>query len=786
MSPKKKPTRKENLKKVLKNYKNFLKKHPKKNLTTIFIITILLAISSFLFFKDIPNPKKLTKSPAPVSTQILDRNGQLLYEIFLDQNRTPVKLDSLPDHVKNSTISIEDKNFYSHHGLDFLGIARAFFKTVTGQRLEGGSTITQQLVKIGLLQDSSRTLTRKFREAILAIATEIVYEKNEILELYLNHAPYGGTTYGIQSASLTYFNKNAQDLTLAEASLLAGLPQAPTRLSPFGAHPELAFERQSHVLNAMVDNGYISKEEAEEVKAQKVELSSPATSIKAPHFVFLVKEILVNQFGEDQVNLGGLRVTTTLDLELQDYIQASLSAEIEKLEKLKVGNGATLVTSPSTGEVLAMIGSKDYFNIDQDGQVNLTTALRQPGSSIKPINYAVGLLKGWTASTMFLDMPTCYSVAGQKIYCPKNYDNSFHGPVQLRHSLANSYNIPAIKMLSLNGIESMIATASAMGIKGWQDSSNYGLSLTLGGGEVTMMEMATAFGTFANSGVTVPLDPILKVETHTGNTLYHHNLQETKDFVSALTLSWNDFWSTPEEERTFQCSQDSCPQATLPEEVAFIISNILSDNGARSAAFGSSSQLVIPGKTVSVKTGTTNDLKDNWTVGYTPDFLVVTWVGNNNNTPMSYVVSGTTGASTIWNRTMRYLLKDQKDHPPTEPSGVKQYQVCNLTGLLAQQANQCESRSEFFIDNFLPRGQIATKKQIWVRRSDKYPILEGDDTIDRDLEEHLVVSDPFVKDFCIDCAYPQNEEGKITWPSTTINYDLFQLNPTKPNSYHNE
>lgn len=775
--------RKKKFKQILKSYKKSIRKYPRTKLILI-IIGFFLTISIILLFKDVPNPQKLTKSPAPVSTQILDRNGKLLYEIYTDQNRTPVKLDSLPDHVKNSTISIEDKNFYSHHGLDFFGIARAFFKTVTGQRLEGGSTITQQLVKIGLLQDPRRTITRKIKEATLAIVTEFIYTKDEILELYLNHAPYGGTTYGIQSAALTYFDKNAEDLTLAEASLLAGLPQAPTRLSPFGARPELSIARQAQVLKRMVEDNLITTEQAEEAKNEELKFSLPATTIKAPHFVFLVKELVVEKYGEDRVNLGGLRVTTTLDLDIQNYAQSSLSAEITKLKRLKVGNGAALVTSPSTGEILALVGSADYFDKENDGQVNLTTAERQPGSSIKPVNYAVGLLKGWTASTMFLDLPTCYTVSGQKIYCPKNYDNSFHGPVQFRYALANSYNIPAVKMLALNGVESMIATASAMGIKGWQDPSHYGLSLTLGGGEVTMMEMATAFGTFANSGVTVPLVPILKIEDHTGQILEEYDPQNVKDISSTLPLNWNDFWEDETREKLNQCPQEQCPRTTLPEEVAFIISNILSDNGARSAAFGSFSQLVIPGKTVSVKTGTTNDLRDNWTIGYTPDFLVATWVGNNDNTSMSYVVSGMTGASTIWNQVMRYLLKDQKNHPPTKPDGVKEYQVCNMTGLLAQQENQCVSRSEFFIQNLLPIGQVATKKQVWVRRSDKYPILEGDDTVDRDLEEHLVLSDPFVKDFCIDCTYPQDEEGKVTWPSTTINYDLFQLNPTRPNSYY--
>ncbi|MEK7524993.1 MAG: transglycosylase domain-containing protein, partial [Patescibacteria group bacterium] len=484
--------------------------------TTVSLITfgfIFLVFYTAFLFKDIPNPTSLTKEPGAISTQILDRNGKLLYEVYREQNRNPIKITDLPDYVKQATISIEDKNFYRHFGLDFLGIARAAFNTLTGRRLEGGSTITQQLVKNTLLADPKRTITRKIREAVLSLITEVVYSKDQILELYLNSAPYGGTAYGIETAAGVFFNKSARDLTLAEATLLAGLPQAPTKYSPFGANPTLAVNRQAQVLRRMVEDGYISQKQAAAAKEEKLNFATKRIEINAPHFALWVRDFLVDKYGEDLVNLGGLRVTTSLDLALQEYAQASLSAEIKKLGRLKISNGAALVTKPTTGEILAMIGSADYFNLENDGNVNVTTRPRQPGSSIKPLNYAVGLMTGWTASTMFLDLPTCFSVTAQPLYCPKNYDNTFRGATQMRFALGNSLNIPAVKMLALNGIESFVATASAMGISTFTDPSHYGLSLTLGGGEVTMADMAVAFGTFANAGVTVPLNPILKVET---------------------------------------------------------------------------------------------------------------------------------------------------------------------------------------------------------------------------------------------------------------------------------
>lgn len=762
--------------KLIEDQAKKLVNHPNRvKYTAIFLATFFLIIT-FLLFKDIPNPTKLTKNPAPQSTKILDRNGLLLYEVYSDYRRTPVSLNNISEFAKNASVAIEDKNFYKHHGLDSLAIIRATFNTLRGKRLEGGSTITQQLVKTSLLQDSRRTITRKIKEAVLAIATEIVYSKEEILELYLNHAPYGGTIYGIETASQTYFGKKAIDLNLAESALIAGLPQSPTRYSPFGAKPELAINRQHEVLRRMLEDGYITKEQHDEAKNTKLNFQKKNISINAPHFSLMVRDQLVQKYGEDLVNFGGLKVTTTLDLNLQNYFQSSLSAELKKISKLKISNGAALVTKPNTGEIISLIGSKDYYDDEIDGQVNITTSLRQPGSSIKPLNYATGILLGWPTSLTYLDIPTCFAVTGQQPYCPKNYDGSFKGPVSMRQALANSLNIPAVKQLALNGIDSFIATASAMGISTWQDQSRFGLSLTLGGGEVTMFDLSKAFSTFANQGVTVPLTSILKVESPDGKILESFDSEKVASLVSVMTEDWETFWQNNKGNQ-----QSSEPKTTLPKEVTFIISDILSDNSARSSTFGANSFLNIPGQTVSVKTGTTNDLKDNWTIGYTPDYLVSTWVGNNDNSSMSYVASGVTGASPIWNSIMKKLLLGQKNKPLVKPEGVTNYQVCNLTGLLAQEENQCESHSEYFIKSNLPTGQssVNTKKQIWVRRQDKMPITEGDQTIDRDLEEHLIISDPFTKDFCIDCNYQKNEKGNIQWPQSTINMQSFSSDAKK-------
>lgn len=710
----------------------------KKQKLALFILFGLIIL--FLIFRNLPSPAKLSSDEFPVSTQILDRHGQLLYEIYAEQNRTPILLADLPDYIKQATIAIEDKNFYRHHGFAWEGITRAVLNTIFKKNLQGGSTITQQLVKTTLLTPD-RTLKRKLREAILSWAAEIRYSKDEILEMYLNHVPYGGTSYGIEQAAQTYFGKSALNLNLAEAALLAGLPQAPTRYSPFGANPALAQERQRQVLHRMLEDSYISPEQLDQALNTPLNYTPQTQNIKAPHFSLYIKELLVDKYGEPLVEKGGLRVTTSLDLALQEYAEAAIATEVAKLQKANVSNSAALVTIPRTGEILALVGSKNYFDETIDGNVNITTRLRQPGSSIKPINYAVGLLKGFTPATMFLDVPVCFNVPGQRAYCPKNYDNTFHGVVQLRFALGNSFNIPAVKMLAANSVESMVATASAMGITTFKDPSRYGLSLTLGGGEVKMVDMAVAFGVFANAGLKVALTPILKVTTYTGKVL------EQIDLENQLPVG----------------------EKVLPPEVTYLISHILLDNNARSQAFGSSSQLVIPGHAVSVKTGTTDDLRDNWTIGFTPSFLAVTWTGNNDNTPMSpWLVSGVSGAAPIWHQIMARVLAGKPDEWPKKPENIVGLQICNLSGLRPNPEIPCETRFEYFIKGQEPPLEPNLKKGVWIDKSTNRPPLPGV-TENLEMQDHIMLSDPVQQDYCLDCPKELDDKGQIKEPPYNIN-----------------
>ena len=464
----------------------------------------------WVILRDLPSPTKLSTYDVPLATKIYDRNNKLLFDIFVGENRTAVTLDKIPKTVQQATIAIEDKNFYSHSGINPIGgMLRAILASIGRQKLQGGSTITQQLIKSALLSPE-RTLTRKAKEIFLSPIVELLYSKDKILEMYLNQVPYGGTAWGIETASERYFGKSVQDLKLSEAALLAGLPQAPTLYSPFGAHPEYAKDRQRAVLKRMVEDGYITNQESDAAANEELVFKQDK-GILAPHFVMYVKEELVKKFGENIVERGGLKVTTTLDLDLQTYVQATVAAEVGKLKSYRVSNGAALITKPSTGEILSMVGSVDYF-ATPSGSFNVVTALRQPGSSIKPINYAIGIEKRIvTAAHMFLDVPTCFAnVGGPKTYCPKNYDGKFRGPVQLRMALGNSLNIPAVKMLYLNTVQDMVASASSFGLNTITDSSKYGLSLTLGGGEVHMTDMAQAFSVFANSGIRRDLVSILK------------------------------------------------------------------------------------------------------------------------------------------------------------------------------------------------------------------------------------------------------------------------------------
>ena len=695
----------------------------------------LVLTSYILIFKDLPSPTKLGSYDIPISSKIYDRTGGLLFDIFADQNRSPVPLSEIPKNLQEATISIEDKNFYQHQGVNIIGgVLRALAADITHGQLQGGSTITQQLVKSALLSPE-RTVTRKIKEIILAYWVEALYPKDKILELYLNQVPYGGTAWGVESASERYFGKKVEDLTLAECALLAGLPQAPTLYSPFGAHPELAITRQKEVLVRMVEDHYITQQQADQSAGQPMVFKNE-TGIKAPHFVMFVKEQLVQKYGEALVAKGGLKVTTTLDLDLQDYAQATVAAEVAKLKGYHVTNGAALITKPATGEILAMVGSVDYF-ASPSGNFNVVTALRQPGSSIKPINYAIGLEKHIvTPATMFIDEPTCFGVPGQPTYCPVNYDGKFHGPVQLRMALGNSINIPAVKMLYVNTVADMVASASAFGITTLTDPRSYGLSLTLGGGEVRMADMATAFGVFANGGIRHDLVSILKVVDKNGKTLSEYkdpNLD--KDIPSQLLMNG---------------------PRVVSAETAFLISHILLDNNARQDAFGPASELYIPNRAVSVKTGTTDDLRDNWTIGFTPKVLVVTWVGNNDNSPMNpYLVSGITGAAPIWHKLMERALKGKPDIWPKQPDGIVGAQICSISGLLPGDSG-CTTRYEYFIKGTVPTER-ENLKQIVVIDKDTGDIVEPNKPgANVETQEHQVLRDA-VYVWCLDCPHP---EGK--------------------------
>ena len=592
--------------------------------------------TSYIFVIKLPSPTDIGKLNYPLSTHMYDRNGKLLYEIYKDQNRTNTKLSDLPKYVYQATIAIEDKDFYNHSGVSLLGgILRAAKDTVLNKGLQGGSTITQQLVKSALLTPE-RTIERKLKEILLALWTEKLYSKNQILEMYFNQVPYGGSSYGIEEASKTYFGKNAKDLSISEAAFLAGMPQAPSLYSPY-KNPDLARKRRDEVLKKMYELGYITQKQKESADKEEIHVIQLQNNIKAPHFVFYVKENLEQQYGIQRVEEGGLNVITTLDLDIQQEGEKIVKEELEKVSYLNVSNAALLVTKPSTGEILAMVGSVDYY-AEPSGAFNVTTGNRQPGSSIKPVTYALALENGFTAASILDDVPTAFGIPGSAPYVPVNYDGRFHGRVPLRYALANSYNIPAVKLLNTLGVDEMISFAKKLGITTWNDSSRFGLSLTLGGGEVHMTDMATVFGTFANLGERVSVTGVKRIYDPSNQILFENN-------PSGIRV--------------------------VSEDTSYILSDILSDNFARITEFGTHSALEIPGYKVAVKTGTTDMKKDNWTIGYTSDFVVTVWVGNNDNTPMNQTLaSGITGAAPIWNRMMSFLLTKYGAHWYEKPSGI--------------------------------------------------------------------------------------------------------------------
>lgn len=732
--------------------------HPVLKYVTAVVVSLLI-ISIGVLLQQLPSPRRLTsKDNFAVSTLIYDRHGELLYEIFDEENRVPIKLEDLPPQIIQATIAIEDKNFYGHWGFDLGGMIRAARNNLISSSTEGGSTITQQLVKNAFLS-KEKTIQRKAKELVLAVLTEIMYSKDEILEMYLNYISYGGTAVGVQAASQKYFDKDATKLNLAEASLLAGLPQAPSRYSPFASDPSVSRNRQQEVLRRMVEEGFLTQLQAEEAAGQILELALSKTDIQAPHFVFYVRDLLYEEYGAETVEKGGLRVYTTLDLDLQKSTQASVSAEVEQLSRHRVSNGSALVTKPNTGEILAMIGSKDYFDNEIDGQVNITLSPRQPGSSIKPLMYATTFQqKKLNPGSILLDIPTCFEVPGQPQYCPKNYDGSYKGPVTIRRSLGNSLNIPAVKALSTVGVQTFMNQATDMGITTWKDPVNYGLSLTLGGGEVRMIDMAQAFGVLANQGVKVPISPIIKIEDYTGELLMETDFkQRLQDLQTLMEFD-------QEKEGKLKRVMDRAP--------AYLTSHIMQDNTARVEAFGSRSELVIPGKIVSAKTGTTNDLKDNWTIGFTPEYLVVTWVGNNDNTPMNpYLVSGVTGAAPIWNDIMSLILQGQESIWPEKPSDVAQAMVC-ANGLTPEKSeDNCRPlNQELFWKDSQPSQAQVIEKEVWIKPETGLPPAYGEQAEGLILERHTLYQDPVTDLYCADCNRSVDEEGKIQYEKHVVEY----------------
>jgi 1A family penicillin-binding protein len=657
-----------------------------------FIGAILLIILFFvgipLLSLTLPSPDKIVRQTG-FSTQIMDRNGAILYDVYASQNRTPENLADIPLYLRQATISIEDKNFYSHSGFDPIGMLRGFSRIFTTGRAEGGSTLTQQLIKNALLSND-RTVIRKIKEFVLALEIEKKYSKDQILQMYLNEVPYGGTAWGVGAAAQTYFGKDVKDLDLVECAILAGMPQSPSTYSPYSSTPKAYIQRTKDVLRRMREDGYITsdQEKSAGLALPNVTFQARGAGFKAPHFVQYVEKILENRYGQAAVEQGGLKVTTTLDLDLQNQAQQVVSDEVAKVASQHITNGAAVVLNPETGEILAMIGSKD-FNDPNVGQYNVVTALRQPGSSFKPFTYVTALKEGYTASTLLMDVPTTFpGGVGQPDYNPVNYDNKFVGPIQVRYALANSRNVPAVKMLAKVGIKDVLSTATDMGITTLpptQETLNHvGLSLTLGGGEIRLIDMADAYSAFVNKGARIDPVAILKVTDANGKILEDDHPQKGKQ--------------------------------VLTEQQAYIIDSILSDNDARTPEFGANSYLNVSGLNVMVKTGTTNDKRDNWTIGGNDNAMVGVWVGNNDNSPMLNVASGISGASPIWHKIIVDALAGKPKLSFDIPGNIITAQVDSISGYAAHDG--FPSRSESFIKGTEPTGPDPVHVLLKVCKSD--------------------------------------------------------------------
>lgn len=741
--------------------KRFLAKNSKQKIAMWALSAVAVAIVVGLIFtlvifawfgKDLPTPGNIVRRDG-YSSRIYDRNGEVLYDLYEEEKRFPVTWEQIPEYLKKATIAIEDKNFYQHGGFDPLTPLRMIQNLIFKRRLIGGSTLTQQLVK-NVLLTSERKVVRKIREFILAVQIEKKYSKDEILLMYLNESPYGGTAWGVGPASERYFGKEVSELNLAESVILAGLPQRPSVYSPFSTTPKAYVDRSKSVLSRMREDGHISSELEKSTTEliENYEFEGDRTDIKAPHFVFWIKDLLVDRYGEDVVEGGGLQITTSLDLEMQKKAEEIVAEEVDKAETLGISNGAAVVVDPRDGQVLAMVGSRDYFSQDIEGEFNVTTqGLRQPGSAIKPITYLSGLKRGYTAASMIVDAPITFpGTAGQKDYSPENYTGRYLGPLSLRDALGNSINVTAVKMLARVGVKNMLSLAFDMGLTTFEPSlqnlSRFGLAVTLGGAEVKMTEMAAAYSAFANGGQRVNLQPILKVEDRTGRIL--------------------------EEYKPMSLSQVMTPQE------AFMISNILSDNQARSATFGTVNGLTISGYQVAVKTGTTNDMRDNWAIGWTPNLLSLVWVGNNDNSPMGRVASGVSGATPIWKRIMVEFVKDRDKQDFPIPSGIVNVEVDKLSGYRAHDG--FASRQEYFIQGTEPNLDDPIHLRLKVCRG-IFGLATPQDVSSGNYDEKDYIK---LKEEDVVSTDDKNrwQEGIDWWISTQENKDMYNV----PDSYCRE
>ena len=658
--------------------------------------TLLLAAGLFIYtFWNLPSVNALPNTLMTPSVRITDRNRRLLYEILpqMGGRNTVLDIAHIPKCLKDATIAVEDKHFYTNPGIDLTGILRALWINIRGgETIAGGSTITQQVARNLLMTEDERmerTLRRKLREAVLAWQMTRKLSKDEILALYLNQINYGGMAYGVEAASQTYFGKPASELLLPECALIAGLPQAPGVYNPF-TNPDLAKNRQAVVLGLMEKEGYITGEQRVSAESTPLSFNPAPYPIEAPHFVWIIKDQL------DQLMSGGvldprrsLIVRTTLDLDAQHLAEDTIKRRIEILKREtgalshNVNNAALVVLDPRTGEILALVGSADYFDESIDGALDMAISPRQTGSAFKPFVYALALdpasPNSWTAATPILDVSTTFTLRDGTPYTPINYDEQEHGPVSVRTALASSLNIPAVKTLQRVGIERAISLAHRLGITSLGEAGEYDLSLVLGGGQVSLLELSTAYGALANHGNFTGNSSILDIHDADGNLLYQPD-------------------STP-------------PLQALDPRVTWLISDILSDDSARATGFGLDSTLKLD-RAAAVKTGTTSNFHDNWTIGYTPDLLVGVWVGNSGYEAM-HNVTGLTGAAPIWHEVMRGLLQGRPDQPFTRPDGLTQVEVCAVSGLLPTSACQ-NTRAEWFISGTEPTQTDSTYQQVWV------------------------------------------------------------------------